>query len=162
MHSGLALRKNALNHDNKNNHNFQFTKFSFISTTEIIFQVNSHIGRWQPREMLLLKPLNTYILVFLFEYWFSFPSRKVLTSLYVGYTDFSVLAAVISENSHKLPWIENGEGFAVHSSNLTEWRERRVTCQLLIGDNKYTWKNMVFFTCFVTEFLGAGNPFITP
>ena len=71
--------------------------------------------------------LNTYISVFLFEYWFSFPSIKVLTSLSVSDTDFSVLAAVISENSHKLPWIENGEGFAVHSSNLTKWRERRVT-----------------------------------
>ena len=62
--------------------------------------------------------------------------------------DFSVLASIIPENSQKLPWIENGEGFAVHSSNLTEWCARRVTCQLLIGDNKYTWKNMVFFHVF--------------
>ena len=31
----------------------------------------------QPREMLLSKPLNTYLLVFLFVYWFSIPSKKV-------------------------------------------------------------------------------------
>ena len=31
----------------------------------------------QPREMLLPKPLNTYLLVFLFVYWFSIPSKKV-------------------------------------------------------------------------------------
>ena len=52
--------------------------------------------------------------------------------------DFSVFAATIRENSHKLPWIENGVGFAVHSSNLTEGRERQLTCQQLIGDIKYT------------------------
>ena len=28
-------------------------------------------------------------------------------------------------------------------SNLTEWRERRVTCQQLIGDIKYTRKNTI-------------------
>ena len=33
----------------------------------------------QPREMLLPKPLNTYLLVFLFVHWFSIPSRKVWT-----------------------------------------------------------------------------------
>ena len=27
--------------------------------------------------------------------------------------------------------------------NLTEWRERRVTCQQLIGDIKYTRKNTI-------------------
>ena len=31
---------------------------------------------------------------------------------------FSVLAAIIRENSDKLPWIENGEGFAfIHLPN---------------------------------------------
>ena len=29
--------------------------------------------------------------------------------------------------------------------NLTEWRERQVTCQQLIGDIKHTWKNIVIF-----------------
>ena len=33
----------------------------------------------QLREMLLPKPLNTYLLVFLFVHWFSIPSRKVWT-----------------------------------------------------------------------------------
>ena len=63
----------------------------------------------RPREMLLLKLLNTYISVFFFVYWFfffvywfSFPSRKVLTSLSVSDMDFSFLAAIIRENSHKL------------------------------------------------------------
>ena len=84
-------------------------------------------------------------MVFLFVYWFFFlPSRKVWTSPSISVTDFSVLAAIIRENSHKLPWIENGEGFAVHSSNLTERRERRLTCQQLISDIKYTWESMVF------------------
>ena len=101
--------------------------------------------RSQPREMLLLKPLNTYISVFLFEYWFSFPPRKVLTSLSVSDMDISVLAAMIRGNSHKLPWIENGEGFAVHSSDLTEWCKRPVTCQQLIEDIKYTWKKIWYF-----------------
>ena len=77
-------------------------------------------------------------------YWFFLPSRKVWTTPSISVTDFSVLAAIIRENSHKLPWIENGEGFAVHSSNLTEGRERRLTCQQLISDIKYTWENMVF------------------
>ena len=75
---------------------------------------------------------------------FFLPSRKVWTSPSISVTDFSVLAAIIRENSHKLPWIENGEGFAVHSSNLTEGCERRLTCQQLISDIKYTWENMVF------------------
>ena len=29
--------------------------------------------------------------------------------------------------------------------NLTEWRERRVTCQQRISDIKHTWKNITFF-----------------
>ena len=29
--------------------------------------------------------------------------------------------------------------------NLTEWRQRGVTCQQLIDDIKHTWKNIVFF-----------------
>ena len=152
----VGAKENALNHDNKNNQNKNKILIHLNNRSNLsgkrphrpVANLPVATFRSQPREMLLLKPLNTYISVFLFEYWFSFPSRKVLTSLSVSDTDFSVLAAVISENSHKLPWIENGEGFAVHSSNLTEWCARRVTCQLLIGDNKYTWKNMVFFQVF--------------
>ena len=29
--------------------------------------------------------------------------------------------------------------------NLSEWRERRITCKQLIGYIKHTWKNIVFF-----------------
>ena len=34
---------------------------------------------------------------------------------------FSVLAAIIRETSDKLHWIENREGFTVHSSTEAEW-----------------------------------------
>ena len=33
--------------------------------------------------------------------------------------------------------------------------------QQLIGDIKHTWKISYFYTCVVTAFLGAGNPYIT-
>ena len=46
--------------------------------------------------------------------------------------------------------------------NLTEWRQRGVTCQQLIDDIKHTWKISYFFTCVVTAFLRAGNPCMTP
>ena len=108
-------------------------KYSLSSTlslpTEEIFQVTAKwaCGKFSSRRFSLSaarnavwlpKPLNTYISVFLFVYWFSFPSKKVCTSLFVSDTDFSVLAAIIPENSHKLPWVENGEGFAVHSHDV--------------------------------------------
>ena len=38
--------------------------------------------------------------------------------------------------------------------NLTEWRERQVTCEQLIGDIKHTWKNIVFFHVFLRLFPG--------
>ena len=50
--------------------------------------------------MLLLKLLNIYISVF-FSYT-GFLSLLVLTSLSVSDTDFSFLAAIIRENSHKM------------------------------------------------------------
>ena len=46
--------------------------------------------------------------------------------------------------------------------NLTEWRQRRVTCQQLIGYINTREKIRYFFTCVVTAFLRAGNPCITP
>ena len=42
--------------------------------------------------------------------------------------------------------------------NLTEWRQRRVTCQQLIGYINIRQKVRYFFTCVVTAFLRAGNP----
>ena len=49
--------------------------------------------RSQPQEMPLPKPLNTWLSVFLFAFWFSSPSRNVLTSLSVRDTDFSVFSS---------------------------------------------------------------------
>ena len=43
----------------------------------------------------------------------------------------------------------------------TEWCERRVMCQQLIGNIKHTWKTTYFFTSVVTAFLRAWNPCIT-
>ena len=95
--------------------------------TEEIFQVHSQKRpvenlpvvdfRSQPREIQLPKPLNTKFSVFLFLFWFSFPSKKVWTALSVSDTNFfSVLEALIRENSNKQPRIESSEGFAVNSS----------------------------------------------
>ena len=68
--------------------------------------------------MPLPKPLNTLFSVFHFVFWFSSLSRKVWTSLSVSVdTNISVfLADIIRKYSDKRHWIENGEGFAVHSS----------------------------------------------
>ena len=43
-----------------------------------------------------------------------------------------------------------------------EWRQRRVTCQQLIGYISTRERIRYFFTCVVTAFLRAGNPSITP
>ena len=69
-------------------------------TTKEVFQVkgqNRPVANFpvvdfhsQPREMLTPKPLNTQLSVFLLVYWFSSPSKKVLTSLSVSNTDFLV------------------------------------------------------------------------
>ena len=45
---------------------------------------------------------------------------------------------------------------------LTEWRQRRVTCQQLIGYINTCEKIRYFFTSVVTTFLSAGNLCITP
>ena len=89
-----SIWKNALNHDYKNNYgrNFQFEKFSFIDFVLIdkwnllgkrpnrpIANLSFADLHSQPREMLLPKPLNMYLLVFLFAHWFAFPFRKVWT-----------------------------------------------------------------------------------
>ena len=73
---------------------------TFSFPTEEVFQVhgqNRPVANLpvvdfhsQPREMLTSKPLNTQLSVFLLVYWFSSPSRKVLTSLSVSDTDFLV------------------------------------------------------------------------
>ena len=141
--------------------------------TEEIFQVHSQRRpvenlpvvdfRSQPREIQLPKPLNTKFSVFLFLFWFSFPSKKVWTALSVSDTNFfSVLEALIRENSYKQPRIESSEGFAVNSSTWPrsakgKWR---VSSWLTISTTPE--KISYFFTCVVTTFLRAINPWTTP
>ena len=71
---------------------------------------------------------------------------------------FSVLVAIIRQNYDKRPWIENGEGFAVHSST---WRscakgEWRVSGWLAISNRR---EKISFFSISdFAAFLRAGNP----
>ena len=75
---------------------------------------------------------------------------------------FSFLTAIIRENSDKRPWIENGQGFTVHSSTQQsgEKGEWRANSWLAISNTRE--KISYLFTCVVTAFLRAGNPSITP
>ena len=100
--------------------------------TEEIFQVHSQKRpvenlpvvdfRSQPREIQLPKPLNTKLSVFLFLFWFSFPSKKVWTALSVSDTNFfSVLEALPSE---KIP--TNNRGLRVVKALLLIHQPDRV------------------------------------
>ena len=126
----LLRWKRALNpyYKNNNSRNFQFTKFSFIDF--VLTDRRSLSGKrpksasgkssgcryfhHQPREILTPKPPNTQLSVFLLECWFSSPLRKVWISLSVN-----------------LYW----ESWRLCRSfiNLTEWRQRLVTCKQPIG-----------------------------
>ena len=93
-------------------------------------------------------------------FWFSSASRKVLMSLAVSDTDFSVFWQPLSEkNSDKRSCIENREGFAVHLSTRPSGAkgELRVSSWLAISNTRE--KIRYFFTCVVTAFRRAGNPF---
>ena len=150
--------ENALNNDYKINdgRNFQFTKFSF---TDFVLTDRRSLSGKQPKSASYKssscrfsfwaeRNVNTkateYVTFgFSFVYWFFFPSRKVWTSLSVSDTDFFLYREL-----WKL----------CHSFiNLTEWRQRRVTCQQLIGYINTREKIRYFFTCVVTAFLRAGN-----
>ena len=48
------------------------------------------------------------------EFWFSSPSRKILTSLSVSDTDF--FSSHYLKKFRQTSLVDNGEGFAVHSS----------------------------------------------
>ena len=77
------------------------------------------------------------------EKWFSSASRKILTSLFVSDTNYSVLlAAIAQENFDKWRQMENGEGSAIHSltweiSAKGKWR---VSSWLAISNS---WKIIV-------------------
>ena len=84
---------------------------------------------------------------FSFRILYFFPFRKSLNvTVCKRYEFFSVLAATIRENFQKQPWIENGDGFALHLSTWLRGKKLRpVTCQQLIDDIKHTRQNIVFF-----------------
>lgn len=68
--------------------------------------------RSQPRQKPLPKLLNTQLSAFFWYIGFLPPLGKFVRHCpSVIKIFFSVLAAIIRENSNKLPWIENGEGF---------------------------------------------------
>ena len=106
--------------------------------------------------MLLLKPLNTQLSVFLFVLGFSYPSRKIWTLLSVSDTDFvSVLAAIIRKDSDKRPWMAKALLF-IHQP---DWVARKASDVSAAGWRYQTHvKNIVFFTCVVTAFPKPGNP----
>ena len=68
--------------------------------------------RSQPRQKPLPKLLNTQLSAFLWYIDFLPHLGKFVRHCPSAIRNFfSVLAAIIRENSDKLPWIENGEGF---------------------------------------------------
>ena len=141
--------------------------------TEEVFQVNGQIGRWQIFQLSIFilsrekcQHQSHWIRNFRFFFWvlwFSSPSRKVWTSLSISDTDFfKVFSPPLLEKAltNNLYW----ESWRLCCSfiNLTEWRQRRVTCQQLIGYINTREKIRYFFTCVVAAFLSAGNHCITP
>ena len=88
-----------------------------------------------------------------------FYTRLKVTSI-KQYRFFSVLTAIILENSNKQPWIGNGEGFAIHLSSWANGTKSKwqVSSWLALSNVK----NFVFFSTWVVMvFLRAGNPCIT-
>ena len=73
------------------------------------------------------------VLVF-FPFW-----ESLSVTVCERYGFFSVLAAIIQETSDKLPWIENREGFTVHSSTEAEWLkgEWRSSSWLAVSNTSY-------------------------
>ena len=104
---------------------------------EEVFQVNSQNRpvvksssclNSQPREMLTPKPLNTYVTFgFSFSILVFFPFQGSFSlTVCQRYGSFSVL--VLFEKQLVLRIVR-----ALSFINLTGWRQRRVTCQQLIG-----------------------------
>ena len=91
------------------------------------------------------------------------PLSKVWMSLSVSDRIFQCFSShnVKKFWQYKRPWIENSEGFFVHSyiwasGAKGEWR---VNSWLAISNTRKKIRD--FFTCVVTAFLNAGNPRIT-
>ena len=145
-----------MNHDCKTNEgrNFQFTKFSFI---DFVLNDRRSLSGKRPKSSsdkssscrfsfsaernANTKATEDVTSSFLLVYWFSYPCRKVWTSLSVSNTYFfSVLDAIIWESSDKqlllrivraLPFIHQPDRVAPKASDVS-------AADLLY---QYTWKN---------------------
>ena len=109
-----------------NEPNFQYTKLSVI---ELVLTDKRNLSGARPRSacgksfscrfsLSAARNVITKATEYAFsDFSFSSPSRKVWTSLSVSDTDFQCFISLKSEkSSEKRPHIENGVGFAVHSS----------------------------------------------
>ena len=123
--------KNALNHDYKNNYgcNFQFKKFLFI---DFFLTDRRNLSGKRPNQAVASLPVVDFFVLSLekchyqshwkrnFRFFFWYTGFLSLLGKWYGvckwYGFFSVLPAIIREKFDKLPWIENGESFTVHSS----------------------------------------------
>ena len=149
-----------MNHDDKNNNGryFQFTKFSFI---DFVLTDRRTLSGKRPKSAsgkssscrfsfsaernANTKATEDVTSSFLLVYWFSYPCRKVWTSLSVSNTYFfSVLDAIIWESSDKqlllrivraLPFIHQPDRVAPKASDVSaaDWLYQ------------HTWKNTIFF-----------------
>ena len=130
--------------------NFQCTKFSVI---DLVLTDRRNLWGTRPKSACdkssscrflfsaawnAINKATEYVTIgFLSVFWFSFYSRKVWTSLSVSSHNPN------TSRQKTLDW----EWWRLCCSfiNLTEWRERRVTCQQLIDNIKHTWKDTIFF-----------------
>ena len=86
-------------------------------------------------------------------------------SLHVGSSEIDLYANDIKNDTWArvdMEFLFECLTFCCSFINLTEWHQRRVTCQQLIGYINIRRKISYFSTCVVTAFLRAGNPCITP
>ena len=110
-----------------------------LPTEEIFFRYTAKIGLWQifqlsifvlSREKCHYQSHWIRNFCFFCTYFSFLPFYESLNvAVCERYGFFNVLAAMIRKNFDKRPWIENGEGFAVHSSTRPsgakgEWRVR--------------------------------------
>ena len=160
----------------KNGCNFQFTKFSFI---DIVLTDKSLSGKrpksasgkssscrfsFSAERNANTKATEYVTFGFSFEYY-GFPPPLEKSEPHCLSATRIFLKCFRRHYSRKL-WQTTlyWESWRLCCSfiNLTEWRQRRVTCQQLIGYINTREKIRYFFTCVVTAFLRAGNPCITP
>ena len=99
---------------------------------------------------------------FSFRVWVFFPFRESLNvTICKRYWFFSVLAAIIRRVSYKRPWIENGEGFAVHSSTWPTGAKGEYSVRSWLAISNTRDKIRYNFTCVVTVFQGWKSFFDT-